>query len=128
MASQQETPLYKDILKLIKNTDQIVNKFAKNRKYTLGQRLFDHNLAVLTNFNKASYLRAQKRINSLEDLRIEIENYKTLAQVGKELGCFKSFAEFETLIKLALSIARQNEGWIKAEKNNLNNSNARVGI
>lgn len=58
------------------------------------------------------------------------EELKLLLQLGKEVQAFRSWAEFEQGVELALSIARQAAGWRRAlEKARLHPSgNEREGV
>ena len=50
------------------------------------------------------------RVNQVKRLLICIDDLKLLLQLGKELKAFSSFAEFQQLSELAVSLGKQSGG------------------
>lgn len=53
----------------------------------------------------------------LLDLRDKLEGLKVLVRICKEVKAFHNFNSFEYAITMLVELSRQNEGWLKGQKN-----------
>jgi hypothetical protein len=52
----------------------------------------------------------------LLQLREELEELKVLLRLGQDVKAFPNFQSFEHAITLVVEIAKQNEGWLKSQR------------
>jgi hypothetical protein len=52
----------------------------------------------------------------LLQLREELEKLKVLLRLGQDVKAFPNFKSFEHAISLVVEIAKQNEGWLKSQR------------
>jgi hypothetical protein len=94
--------------------EQSVRRFARYHKYTIGTQMRTQAMTVCRLVLRAQATTADERLAVVKDLHLAAEELKLLLQLGKEVHAFKSWAEFENGVELALAIARQAAGWRRA--------------
>ncbi len=94
--------------------EEAVRRFARYHKYTVGSQLRTQALAVCRLVLRAQAADPSTRTAVVTELHLAAEELKLLLQLGKEVHAFRSWAEFEQGVELALSIARQAAGWRRA--------------
>ena len=104
MASEN-LPIYKAALDLTVYVEQIVRKFEKYHKYTLGVDLREKSKALLFAISRANL--AQDKVPYLQILRDSCEEMKMLIQLSRELRAFHSFKQFEQSSFLTVSVCKQ---------------------
>lgn len=52
----------------------------------------------------------------LLEMREEVEQLKVVRRLCQDVKAFGSFAAFEQAVEHALEIARQNEGWLRSQR------------
>jgi hypothetical protein len=115
--SIQLPPIYRDCRRLLVHTEEVVRRFSRYHKYTIGTDLRQGAMRVMRGVHKAVYDRAQQA-RHIEALVWLIDEYKLSLQLGMEVGAFvhaakgvASFAGFETAAVLAAEIGKQCGGW-----------------
>lgn len=91
--------------------EQIVRKFSRYNKYTIGSDLR----------NKSRHIACQiMRVNSMKEKRKEIEELialaeemKLLLRIGKETRAFLNFNSYSYSSAIVAQISRQAMGWKK---------------
>ncbi|TDO99938.1 hypothetical protein [Marinomonas balearica] len=98
-------PIWRDAEKLMLEVEQAVRHFPRYHKYTLGSEL--RQLAT------QSINQKEMRTSWVKRLQIYIEELKLKIQLAKSVQAFRAFAEFQSLVELAVSVARQAHHWYK---------------
>lgn len=114
MARTEHLPIYKAAYDLCLYFEQIVRNFSRYHKYAIGQDLRDGARRALRLIVRAN-ARTDKA-SVLLDIREELEELKVLLRLCHDAKGFASFKSFEHAIGLVTDIARQNEGWLKSQR------------
>jgi hypothetical protein len=112
MAQYEHLPIYKAAFDLLVYVEKIVRGFSRYNKYTHGKTLRDGASEVLTLIVRAN--NTADKLPVLEEIRIRLEELKVAIRVTKEVRAFPNFNSFQTSINHVVSIAKQNEGWMKS--------------
>jgi len=94
--------------------EQVVRNFSRYHKYSIGQDLRDGTRRVLRLIVRANA--RQDKVPVLLDIREEVEELKVLLRLCNDAKAFANFNSFEHGIRLVTDIARQNEGWLKSQR------------
>ena len=114
MAQAEHLPIYKASYDLCLYVEQVVRSFSRYHKYTLGADLRDGARRVLKLLVRANSRR--DKLPVLLDVREEVEQLKVVLRLCQDVKAFASFKAFEHAIGKAVEIARQNEGWMKHQR------------
>jgi hypothetical protein len=114
MAQTEHLPIYKASYDLCLYLEQVVRNFSRYHKYALGADLRGSARTVLKLVVRAN-ARADKTAVLLE-IRERLEELKVLLRLGHDSHAFPNFNSFEHAIGLVTDIARQNEGWLKSQR------------
>ena len=113
MAQTEHLPIYKAAYDLCLDLEQVVHKFSRYHKYTLGADLRDSARRALRLVVRANARRDKAPV--LLELREELEKLKVLGdgmlkgvETGKRLDIL---AQAQQVVE----IAQQNEGWLKSQ-------------
>ena len=105
----ENLPIFKLALDLVVSLDLIVRKFPQYHKYILGTELRLGALTILRKIARAN--KRQDRAHYLSELCDQIEDFKLLCNVGREVGAFQSVKQFSQVMEQVMHLARQAEGW-----------------
>jgi hypothetical protein len=94
--------------------EQVVRGFSRYHKYTLGTDLRDGARQVLKLVVRANARR--ERVLVLMELREQLEELKVLLRLGYDLKAFPRFSSFEHASTQVVGLAKQNEGWLKHQR------------
>ena len=126
--STQLPPVYRDCRRLLLHTEDVVRRFSRYHKYTVGTDLRQQAMAVMRGVHVAVYDKPNQA-RHVQALVWLVDNYKLTLQLAIELGAFvvsagakskktsPGFAAFETAAQLAGQIGKQCGGWQKATAN-----------
>jgi hypothetical protein len=114
VAQTEHLPIYKAAYDLCLYFEQIVRNFSRYHKYSIGQELRDGSRRVLKLIVRAN-ARADKT-SALLEIREELEALKVVLRLCHDAKGFANFNSFEHAIRLVTDIARQNEGWLKSQR------------
>ncbi|MFN3480895.1 MAG: four helix bundle protein [Thermodesulfovibrionales bacterium] len=114
MAQYEHLPIYKKAIDMAVYIENIVRNFSRYHKYTLGTDLRNISREIVRLIIRANS--ESDRLKTLFELRDTIEELKVTLKISKEVKAFKNFASFKHAIEDAISLSRQNEGWIKSVK------------
>jgi hypothetical protein len=114
MAQTEHLPIYKSTYDLCLYLEQVVHNFARYHKYALGADLRDGARRALKLVVRANARRDKTPV--LLQLREELEELKVLLRLGQDVKAFPNFQSFEHAITLVVEIAKQNEGWLKSQR------------
>jgi len=92
--------------------EKAVRVFPRYHKYATGAELRKQIRKVVRLSNRA-WRDPQNRAMWLDKMAWTIDELKVTLQLGKSLQAFRSFAEFEQIIRLAADLGRQCGGWQK---------------
>ena len=98
---------------LVKWLMERTNRFPKNYRVTLGDRIDQQALTMLALVQKAS-VRSDK-IGLLRDLNEEINVLRSLTRLASDLGCING-KQYEFAARQTEEIGRQVGGWIKQQR------------
>lgn len=114
MAFYEHLPIYKKAVDLTVWFEKAVRNFSRYHKYTLGTELRNVSRRITIEITKANSVR--EKLPVLLDIRQMLEELKILIRIAKEVKVFKSFNSFEYVMREIVEISKQNEGWIKSQK------------
>ncbi len=106
--------IYKSTYDLCLYLEQVVHNFARYHKYTLGTDPRDGARRALKLVVRANARR--DKVSVLLELREELEELKVLLRLGQDVKAFSNFRAFEHAITQVVEIAKQNEGWLKSQR------------
>ena len=92
--------------------EKIVKNFSRYNKYTHGTALRELSREILMLIIRANNTYNKRPV--LEQVRMKLEELKVTIRVCKEVQAFNSFNSFETSVNMVVSIAKQNEGWMRS--------------
>ena len=114
MAQTEHLPIYKRTYDLCLYLEQVVHNFSRYHKYALGADLRDGARRALKLVVRANARRDKASV--LLQLREELEELKVLLRLGQDVKAFPNFNSFQHAITLVVEIAKQNEGWLKSQR------------
>jgi 23S rRNA-intervening sequence protein len=114
MAQSEHLPIYKASYDLCLYLEQTVRNFSRYHKYSLGTDLRDGARRVLRLVVRANTRRDKTTV--LLRIREELEDLKVLLRLAHDVKAFSNFNSFEHAIGLVTDIAKQNEGWLKSQR------------
>ncbi|MCU0936047.1 MAG: four helix bundle protein [Gammaproteobacteria bacterium] len=114
MARSEHLPIYKAAYDLCLYLEQVVRGFSRYQKYGLGADLRDRARRALRLIVRANARR--ERVGVLLELCEQLEELKVLLRLGHDVQAFANFNSFEHAVTLVVDIARQNEGWLKHQR------------
>ncbi len=106
MAQTEHLPIYKSTYDLCLYLEGVVHNFSRYHKYTLGAEL---KLVVRANARRG-------KAPVLLQLREELEELKVVLRLGQDVKAFPNFNSFTHAITQVVEIAKQNEGWLKSQR------------
>ena len=117
MPYTQETLIFKKLYELIKLIYNYVKLFPKHEKFILGQRIENTSIDILEGIIKAN--KKDNKTKELENTSTKLDMLKVYIRLSKELQ-FMDLKRYEALSSHILEIGKMLGGWIKYEKNRLN--------
>lgn len=114
MARTEHLPIYKASYDLCLYLEQVVHGFSRYHKYTLGTDLRNGARGALKLVVRANARR--DRVAVLLELREQLEELKVVLRLGQDLNAFARFSAFEHAITQVIELAKQNEGWLKSQR------------
>jgi hypothetical protein len=108
-------PIAKLSERLHLDIEQAVRQFARVDRHLLGADLRRQAADVRRLVDRAWRDRANQR-QWTQELQWAIDELRITLQLGKDLHAFRSFAQFEALIRLAEDLGRQVGGWLRAQQ------------
>jgi len=114
MARAEHLPIYKQAYDLCLYIEHVVRGFDRYHKYTIGTDLRDTARRVLKLIVRANARR--DRSDVLLAIREEVEQLKVLLRLAHDVKAFARSSSFEHAVTLTVEIAKQNEGWLKSQR------------
>ena len=114
MAQTEHLPIYKATYDLCLYLEQVVRGFSRYHKYTLGTDLRDGARRVLKLIVRANARHDKAPV--LLEVREEVEQLKVVLRLGQDVKAFPNFNAFEHAITQVVAIAKQNEGWLRSQR------------
>jgi hypothetical protein len=114
MARYDPLAIYRTAFDLAVQIEQIVRHFSRYHKYTLGAELWECSRRALQRVIEANSQRGEARKETLLRLRQELEWFKVLARLCHESNAFATTKAYLHVSEQIVSVAKQNEGWLKA--------------
>lgn len=110
----QIPPIVKTAERMLLEVEQAVRRFPRYHKYAHGTDLRRSAKKVLLLANRAWRDRA-RQAQWVDELVWASDELRADLQLGKQLEAFRSFKEFEQLIRTAEDLGRQVGGWKKQQ-------------
>ena len=110
--TSQVPPIVKLAEQLLVQIEQVVRRFARYHKYTVGSELRTQAMAVALLAARAWRDRDNQK-TLVRQLVWEIDALKQRMQLASLIQAFASFKQFEALARLAKSLGRQVGGWYR---------------
>lgn len=110
MTANRLPEITKKAERLVADIEQAVRGFARYHKYTLGADLRAQAMTVLRLCHRAWRDRPRQQ-HWVSELIWAIDELKLSLQLGSQIHAFKSFAQFELLIRAAEAVGRRAGGW-----------------
>ena len=114
MAQTEHLPIYQASYDLCLYLEQVVRSFSRYHKYTLGADLRDGARRVLKLLVRANARRDKAGV--LLEVREEVEQLKVVLRLCQDVKAFASFGAFAHATQQVVTIAKQNEGWLKSQR------------
>lgn len=114
MARYEHLEIYKSAFDLTKHIEEVVAKFPRYHRYTLGSEFRTLSYKVITLIIRSNNTREKKL--GLNELLITLEQMKVILHLLKEFKVFPSFNSFETCVRRLDSVIRQCSGWEKSQR------------
>jgi hypothetical protein len=108
-------PIVRTAERLLREIEQAVRGFARYHKYTIGIDLRQQAMTVVRVCHRA-WRDRQRQAHWVDQLRWAIDEIKLSLQMGSQIRAFKSFNQFEMLIRLAEELGRQAGGWWRQQQ------------
>ena len=113
MARHEHLPLYKTSLELCLLLETAVRQFPRYHKYAIGNDLRQEARNLIRLVVRAN--QARNKQQTLIELREASEEMKLLVHLAFEVNAFTNKGQFSQAAKLAVEVARQSEGWLRAQ-------------
>jgi len=110
MKPYQLPEIVKKSERLLVNIEQAVRGFARYHKYTLGSELRSQAMTVLRICHR-TWRDRNRQLQWVSELIWAIDELKLSLQLGSQLHAFKSFKQFESLIRATEEVGRCAGGW-----------------
>jgi four helix bundle protein len=114
MAQTEHLPIYKRAYDFCLYMEQVVRNFSRYHKYSLGQDLRDGARRIVKLIVRANA--RMDKVPALLAVREEAEEVKVLLRLCHDVKAFPNFNTFEHAITQVTDIAKQNEGWLKSQR------------
>ncbi len=108
----QKPAIWADSLRLAVEIEQAVRGFSRYHKYSVGADLRRQAAHICQLVAQAARF-AARRPATLERLVLAVEALKTTVYLAKELQAFASFAQFQRIVELTVTVGKQGGGWFK---------------
>ena len=115
-------PIAKAAERLLVEIEQAVRGFPRYHKYAIGKDLREQAMQVARLCNRAWRDRPRQHYWT-EQLVWAIDETKLSLQLGQCLHAFRSFRQFEQLIRLAEDLGKQAGGWKRQQEQHHNGQN-----
>ena len=112
MARYEHLPIFRKMMELTLFMEEVVRRFPRYHKFTLGAELrtLCHDcLALIVEANST-----RERRPLLLELRMKLERIKVHLVIAKEAQAFPRARSFFKATELVVAVSRQNEGWLKS--------------
>jgi hypothetical protein len=103
-----------------------VKGFSRYHKYSIGTELRQSALNCNRLLIRALNTPAQHRLRPVTTLQAQCDDLKLLIQVGKELGVYASFSQFQMLAEQAVSAGKQVGQWQRSLSKQVSEPKARA--
>ncbi len=115
MAKYEHLPIYKAAMDLAVFMENQVRRMDRYNKYVIGSEMRKRTLHILSLVVKANSVR--DKAEALTELRVTLEELRQLLFLAKETKALASFTVYKEIMERLKNISRQNEGWLKSQKN-----------
>jgi len=117
MMSTPLPPIYRDIRRLLVHNEELVRRFSRYHKYTVGTDLRTQAMNMMRGVNRACFDTGQQAPHIQASVWL-VDDYKLTLQLAMEVGAFKNaakgqanFSQFEEAANLVANIGKQCGGW-----------------
>lgn len=110
MTAHRLPEITKKAERLLVDIEHAVRGFVRYHKYSLGTDLREQAMTVLRMCHR-TWRDRSRQLHWLSELVWAIDELKLSLQIGSQLKAFKSFSQFESLIRATEEVGRCAGGW-----------------
>lgn len=110
MHKDQSPDVAKKAERLLADIERAVRAFSRYHKYTLGSEMRTQAMTVVRMCHRAWRDHA-RQAHWLSELVWSIDELKLSIRIGSQIHAFKSFSQFESLIRATEEVGRCAGGW-----------------
>lgn len=112
-----DSSILQKVYLLLKEVIPEINRFPKNQKFTLGDRLQNQISDLLEAFIKAYYKPKSEKLPLLREANIQLEIIRHYFRLGFDLGLYNSL-KYNYFAEKLQEIGKMTGGWLNSlEKN-----------
>lgn len=100
---------------VLKNAIPVLNKFPRNQKFVLGDRIQNQLSDLLELYINAYYSPASQKKTLLQEANIKLEILRHYFRLGYDLGLYSSLT-YEEFARQLNEIGKMTGGWLKSLK------------
>jgi hypothetical protein len=105
--------------------EEAFTRMARKHKYTVGTDLRVAAKAIVV-AGIATWRETEDKVARALELRAAIDTLELELQLGKDVGAFGSWNEFEAIVRLRKEVGAQSGGWLKQLRSKSQNGQAAV--
>jgi len=111
MARYQHLPIYKITYELLLKVMNITKSFPKEFKYTLGEKLKDELMELITLIYRANS--EIDRVGTVKTIAERVQVIELLIRLSQDLKLI-SKTQYASLVEMTQSLNKQTQGWVKS--------------
>jgi hypothetical protein len=123
---RENLPIWRCLQQLLVQIELSVKGFSRYHKYSIGTELRQSALNCNRLLIRALNTPEQHRLRPVTTLQAQCDDLKLLIQVGKELGVYASFSQFQMLAEQAVSAGKQVGQWQRSLSKQVSEPKARA--
>ena len=111
MSNREDYPLFVHWYKTLSWILTTVERFPKQARFTIGQRLIDSSLDIVEHIIEAIY--TKKRAHILDSINLSLEKQRVLFRIAHDRR-YLSTQQYEYIVKALDEAGRMTGGWRKS--------------
>lgn len=112
MTTNQESIIQK-VYDLLKHTIPVLNRFPRNQKFTLADRIQQRLTDLLELYIRAYFAHRREKSQKLKQANVELEILRHYFRLAHDLGLYPS-SQYQRFAESLHEIGRMTGGWIKS--------------
>jgi hypothetical protein len=112
MAQYEHLPIYKKAMELSVYIHNLVHKFSRYNKYTIGTDMRQETYEIIKIIIQVNS--EKNKLPLLKELIIHCEMIKNMLILAKEVKAFQNFTSFQQAASMASVLCKQSQGWLNS--------------